>query len=848
MTKTRFLRASIHAITFTFLLSSFLITMPVEQVEAASCDGASPVGDCPTGEITSSITGRYKTISVGRGMEDGGHQTTDSIDITIPDCSSGSATIIEAHLYWVNRDQDNTGTPPVTADYDNTVTIANDSPSSLVVTADREYVSDGASAGGASRYFYTTMAEDLPTNFIIADGTSHTYTISNFDFSDADAGTALNFGFGFNIVYECPEFDTVTIFREEGMDIANYTWVDSWAVNYTELQCISFSSEASSRRLDLQLHLSGADGTGRQADLWYTTGTGAIPDTVTTDIVGTASLLEADVMGAQQEEEWDIYDSIGGFSSTPSVTTKTAITVPAGATYACIQIDASDNSGTCPTTCHASMALVGSTFMLESVSADVSLTKSVDGNNDSTFSNSEIISEDTNFEWQITVTNDGPDTASGIVVTDTLPAGISYVSDDGGASESSGVITWNVGSLANGASATLTITTILNSSDISTFDGGSGVNIAEVTALNETDIDSTPNNAVSSEDDYDTASVSRQTLSIGNLVWEDHNNNGIFESMSENGINNVRVELYYDSNSNGSYEDGIDLAVTSSGVNGGSGYSITDSNGNWQFNGLLADDYIAVIPCSQFNNSASLDGYVSSTGSPLATGNYEPAPDPDDNINDDDNGYLIDCDIATQAVSLSYGAEPTNDDDTNDNSNLSVDFGVFIPAALGDYVWIDSNQDGLQSDGEEPVSGVTVDLFVDVDNDGIAEPDGDDGSSIGTLVTDVNGFYQFTRLSPGSYFVRFSNLPESYRLTSANNGDESLDSDADATTGLTSVYAISAGEVLGTVDGGLQQDAESELVNTGSIALITPIIGIGLALFASLNSKQSKQKIYRIHS
>ncbi|MBI2566042.1 MAG: DUF11 domain-containing protein [Candidatus Schekmanbacteria bacterium] len=65
------------------------------------------------------------------------------------------------------------------------------------------------------------------------------------------------------------------------------------------------------------------------------------------------------------------------------------------------------------------------------------------------------------FSYRITVTNDGPDDASGVQVTDVLPAGAVYISDAATTgSYDSGSGLWSVGSLANGTSATLTITVV----------------------------------------------------------------------------------------------------------------------------------------------------------------------------------------------------------------------------------------------------------------------------------------------------------------------------------------------------------------------------------------------------
>ena len=64
-----------------------------------------------------------------------------------------------------------------------------------------------------------------------------------------------------------------------------------------------------------------------------------------------------------------------------------------------------------------------------------------------------------NLVFTIVVTNNGPGAATGVVVTDELPNGYTYVSSDATVGTfDAATNTWTVGSLANSASATLTIT------------------------------------------------------------------------------------------------------------------------------------------------------------------------------------------------------------------------------------------------------------------------------------------------------------------------------------------------------------------------------------------------------
>jgi uncharacterized repeat protein (TIGR01451 family) len=93
-------------------------------------------------------------------------------------------------------------------------------------------------------------------------------------------------------------------------------------------------------------------------------------------------------------------------------------------------------------------------------------------------------------------------TASGITVQDTLPAGFSFTSATGTGTYNSGTGVWSVGSLAPGASASLTI-----NGTVSAF-SGTVTNVAQVSASSVTDSDSTPNNGVTTEDDYASAAFS----------------------------------------------------------------------------------------------------------------------------------------------------------------------------------------------------------------------------------------------------------------------------------------------------------------------------------------------------
>jgi uncharacterized repeat protein (TIGR01451 family) len=110
------------------------------------------------------------------------------------------------------------------------------------------------------------------------------------------------------------------------------------------------------------------------------------------------------------------------------------------------------------------------------------------------------------IQYQVVITNNGPDTATNVVVTDNIPASIINVIVTPGATSINGTVTtwvspnWTISSLDSGETATLTLDGFVNAS-------GTISNSAEVTASDQTDPNSTPNNNEPTEDDQDNADV-----------------------------------------------------------------------------------------------------------------------------------------------------------------------------------------------------------------------------------------------------------------------------------------------------------------------------------------------------
>src|SRR5262249_25191954 len=187
-------------------------------------------------------------------------------------------------------------------------------------------------------------------------------------------------------------------------------------------------------------------------------------------------------------------------------------------------------------------------------------------------------------------------------------------------------------------------------------------------------------------------------VSVGDFVWDDSNANGI-QDAGETGINGVTVAL------TGTTGAGVAVSLTTT----------TAGNGGYLFSNLAPGTYTVSIN----NGQAALNGFTPTTVNAAGTTTANDShPNPS----------------RTSPSALPSGA-----------NHLTVAFGYYKPASLGDYVWLDQNRNGKQDSGEPGVAGVTVTLYTRA------------GVQVGSpTTTDATGFYKFTGLVPGDYYVVFS--------------------------------------------------------------------------------------------
>lgn len=117
------------------------------------------------------------------------------------------------------------------------------------------------------------------------------------------------------------------------------------------------------------------------------------------------------------------------------------------------------------------------------------------------------------YTLQLSNASTSPTTATGVEVVDLLPAGVSYVGHSGFGSYNAATGLWTVGSVAPGQTRTLTIQATVTAMATATVR-----NTAEITASSIADIDSTPDNGATGEDDYAVASFTVQGTRVAGIA------------------------------------------------------------------------------------------------------------------------------------------------------------------------------------------------------------------------------------------------------------------------------------------------------------------------------------------
>ena len=254
----------------------------------------------------------------------------------------------------------------------------------------------------------------------------------------------------------------------------------------------------------------------------------------------------------------------------------------------------------------------------------------------------------TSVTYTLTVTNEGPSLATGVVAQDKLPSGVTFLSADGDGTYDAASGKWDLSTevIEKGATRTLHITVTVDASAA----GSVVTNTATIEKQDQIG-DKTPDN---------TSSVPLTAgYTIAGKLYNDADAS-FSSSDSEAPYAGVTVALLKRDGTPVLDKDGNPVTA------------VTDDQGKYSFRGLSLGEYtVSVVDPT----SGPLEG---TKPTEAYTGRYKTSAD----------------------VTI---AEATG-------SVIDVNFGFVKPASVGDKVWMDVNRDGIQ-DGDEPaLPGVTVTL------------------------------------------------------------------------------------------------------------------------------------------
>ncbi|MGB5687581.1 MAG: SdrD B-like domain-containing protein, partial [Candidatus Electrothrix sp.] len=152
-------------------------------------------------------------------------------------------------------------------------------------------------------------------------------------------------------------------------------------------------------------------------------------------------------------------------------------------------------------------------------------------------------------------------------------------------------------------------------------------------------------------------------------------------------------------------------------------------------------------------------------------------------------------------LSADFGYNWATKDDTDNPA--AADTG-----AIGDRIWNDADNDGVQDPDETGLVGITVKLLTDDNGDGVYG--GVDDSPAVTTVTGADGRYIFDDLTPGSYVIEVdtTTLPAVYNTTPSGDPDSTPDG---RTTG---PLVVAPGDVFVNADFGYNIDNNTDPTTT----------------------------------
>ncbi|MCB0090054.1 MAG: hypothetical protein KDE54_19245, partial [Caldilineaceae bacterium] len=192
-------------------------------------------------------------------------------------------------------------------------------------------------------------------------------------------------------------------------------------------------------------------------------------------------------------------------------------------------------------------------------------------------------------------------------------------------------------------------------------------------------------------------------VEVSGRIWLDGNANGIQDVDETSGPANIEVTLY-----SVNAQTGSRAAIN---------FTRTDATGHYEFAQLLPGTYAVTFDVDALVQA----GYVATQ--PNAVGI--------DGLRNSDADSITG---ETAATAFLFSG----------STAAGMDMGVYVPATLGDLVWLDTNINGIYEPerGEKGAPNVRVVLFAADSNTPLADPN--NPNAPWSSVTDINGRYQFS--------------------------------------------------------------------------------------------------------
>lgn len=494
---------------------------------------------------------------------------------------------------------------------------------------------------------------------------------------------------------------------------------------------------------------------------------------------------------------------------------------------------------------------------------------------------------DSNVTFTITLSNAANlSAATGVVVTDLLPAGLTFVSAtaaQGTYDSETGV--WTVGTLASGGSTTLSIVAAVTTPGVK-------VNNVEVTDAGQLDRDSTPNNHAPTEDDQAAATVT-PPASLGDFVWVDKNTNGA-QDAGEPGLANVTVQLL---------QNGAVVGTTTTDASGlyhftqitpgdysvkfiapaGSAFSVPNQGGNPAADSDVnqATGTTTTFTLTSGQNDTTRDAGVLPIDLSLVKTVNNSTPDVGSNITftvtlSNAAGLSTATGVTVADVlpaGLSFVSTTASQGSYNSatgvwtvgtvNSGSSVTLTVVVAVSAAgvttnmaevsgaDQLDRDSTpnnhvpaEDDQSSVVITPSAAVGDHVWVDQNANGVQDAGEpalanvtvqlvQNGAVVGTTATNALGQYQFAHVAAGDYSLKFIAPSGSAFAAQYQGGNTANDSDVDPATGATATFTLSPGQTDLTRDAGV---LPVDLSVTKTVDVPQPLVGTDVLFTIIVNN------------